>query len=404
MDVSNVWESLIQKGEGTIIYLILDGLGGLPDSNKGGTELQVARTPNLDLLAKRSSCGLLEMVGPGITPGSGPGHLALFGYEPLKYNLGRGILSALGIDFSLKKGDVAARVNFATADENGRILDRRAGRIDTGTNQRLCKKIRDGLNLEFDGDFFFETVSEHRALLVLRGPHLEGNLGDTDPQKTGTVPLELRALSEEAEKTAQTVRSFIDQVGNILSDEERANMILLRGFDQYEPLPSLEKRFGLRGICIADYPMYRGISRLLGMEVTAPPDGAEESFRTLTAVYGENHDYYFLHLKKTDSTGEDADFDRKVEAIEMIDQYIPQVMELQPNVLVVTGDHSTPALMGVHSWHPVPVIIHSQWARVDDVDAFDEYSCLRGSLGLRPGIHLMGLALAHAKRLKKFGA
>ncbi len=406
MDITEVWEHLALQHGGTIVYMIIDGVGGLPDLERGGTELQVAHTPNLDQLARESSCGLLELVGPGITPGSGPGHLALFGYDPLSYEVGRGVLSALGINFDLREGDVAARVNFATVDRQGKVVDRRAGRIDSGTNRRLCKKIREGVNLNYDGAFFLETVSEHRAVMVLRGPGLGGKLRDTDPQQTGMVPLEAEPQNEESGngKTADIVRSFTEQVREILADEVKANMVLLRGFQRYEPFPSLKKRFGLKGLCIAEYPMYRGMSRLIGMEVAGPPGDMDSSFHTLKARYGDGHDLYFLHIKKTDSTGEDGDFRGKVEAIESVDRLVPMAMDLKPDVLVVTADHSTPVCMGVHTWHPVPVLIHSKFARRDEVDAFDEYACSRGALGLRPGIHLMGLALAHAGRLAKYGA
>ena len=403
MDITRVWEDLSLSEGGTIVYVVLDGLGGLP-RKPGGTELEEARTLNLDRLAKESACGLLETVGPGMTPGSGPGHLALFGCDPLRHPLGRGILSALGIDFELREGDVAARVNFATADEAGRVTDRRAGRIDSEMNRRLCRKIREEVTLDFEGSYFLETVSEHRAVFVLRGPDLGGALRDTDPQDTGKRPLEPEALDEGSRKTAGLVRSFLEKTGPVLACEKRANAILLRGFDRYSPFKGLEARFGLRGLCVAEYPMYRGISRLLGMDIAPPPEGIEGSVESLETHFGKDHDFYFLHIKKTDSSGEDGDFDEKVRVIEKMDKLMPRVRELEPEVLVVTADHSTPAVMGKHSWHPVPLMIRSRFARVDAVEAFHEEACLRGSLGLRPGLHLMGLALAHAGRLKKYGA
>jgi len=404
LDISEVWEALAEKDGGKIVYVILDGLGGLPNSEKGGTELQVAATPNLDRLAQESSCGTLEMVGPGITPGSGPGHLALFGYDPIRYNLGRGILSALGIDFQLQKGDVAARINFATLDQEGNVMDRRAGRIDTETNQRLCKKVKDALDHGTEEELFLETVSEHRALLVLRGAELGGKIKDTDPQQTGAPPLEPEPLDDDSRQTADMVRSFIRQTRETLSDEEQANMVLLRGFDQYHPFPSLKQRFGLKGVCIAEYPMYRGVCRLLGMEVPPPPEGIESSFDALNSLYGQDYDFYFLHVKKTDSTGEDGDFDGKVQVIQSVDRLMPGVANLARDVLVVSADHSTPSLMKSHSWHPVPVILRAPFCRFDQVASFDEISCSQGILGIRPGMHLMGLALAHAGRLKKYGA
>jgi len=402
-DVSTVWEELKRPHGGTIVYLIIDGVGGLPDERYGGTELEVARSPHLDRLASESSCGLLEMVGPGITPGSGPGHLSLFGYHPLLYRVGRGVLSAMGIGFDLQPGDVAARVNFATVDGHGVVTDRRAGRIDTATNERLCRLISQSVHLDFDGGFFIRPVKEHRALLVLRGPGLCGRLQDTDPQTTGQPPRELRALDEDSRPTAALVSSFLRQVQETLRDEERANMVLLRGFDTYRPFPSLEERFGLRGRCIAQYPMYRGVSRLVGMEVHEPPVELSHYPTVLKEGYGD-YDLHFLHVKPTDSRGEDGDFPAKVRVIEQVDGMIPGLLDVDPDVLVVTADHSTPAVMAGHSWHPVPVLLRARYARRDSVTAFNETACAQGSLGLRPALHLMGLALAHAGRLEKCGA
>ncbi len=404
MDVTRVWEGLAEPDGGSIIYVIMDGVGGLPFPGRGGTALEAARTPDLDRLAGESSCGLLEMVGPGITPGSGPGHLALFGYDPLEHNLGRGVLSALGIDFDLQQGDVAARINFATVDDDGKVTDRRAGRIDTETNRGLCEKLRNGITLDPDVELFIRTVSEHRAVLVLRGPGLEAALTDTDPQKVGVPPLDPHADDEGSEKAEGVIRSFVDQSRELLAGEDRANMVLLRGFEKYEPFPSLEERFKLSGLCISEYPMYRGISRLLGMDIHTPPSGVKASFEALESSWSSDHNFYFLHIKKTDSYGESGDFDAKVGVIEEVDALIGKAVDLDPDVLVVTADHSTPALMKAHSWHPVPVMIRARLARADRVERFDELSCVNGALGLRPGVHLIGLALANAGRLAKYGA
>lgn len=404
----HLWDKLAEENETKIVYLIIDGVGGLALPERGQSELQAANLPNLDDLAARSATGLLEIVGPGITPGSGPGHLSLFGYDPLEYTVGRGVLAALGTDFPLQPADVPARVNFATTDELGNVVDRRAGRISNETNERLCAKIRDNIDVDFDGQIFFQKVKEHRALLVLRGEApvegLSGSVADTDPQETGVPPLEPRATRPEAEHTAAVVKDFVDQVREILTDEHPANMILLRGFDRYEPYPSITERFKLRGLSIAGYPMYRGVTKLIGMDVHPLVGDMIGSFDALEAEYGDKYDFYFLHVKQADARGEDGDFDAKVKVLEEIDTLVPRLTALEPDVLVVTGDHSTPCALRRHSWHPVPVILHSRYARVDDVDRFDEYACMRGSLGLRPGVHLMGLALAHAGRLTKYGA
>jgi 2,3-bisphosphoglycerate-independent phosphoglycerate mutase len=402
-DISEVWEELITDG-GRIVYLIMDGLGDLPEPDGGRTALGIADTPNLDDLARRSACGLLEMVGPGITPGSGPGHLALFGYDPLRWRIGRGVLSALGIDFPLKPGDLAARVNFATLDDAGRISDRRAGRIGTELNRRLCAKIIDGLELDFDGELFLETESEHRAVLVLRGADLSDALPDTDPQVTGKPARTMEPLADVAAASAAVVSAFLGQAHSALAGEQPANGLLLRGFQLHEGMPGLKQRFGLAGLCIAGYPMYRGVSRLLGMDVADAPSDVEGLFRTYEQFSRDGHDFYFLHIKGTDSAGEDGDLARKAAVIEEVDRLLPRLLATNPDVLVVTGDHSTPAAMAAHSWHPVPMLLHARHVRRGDSDRFDESACLAGSLSLRPGVHLLGLALAAAGRLKKFGA
>ncbi|MBD3169473.1 MAG: 2,3-bisphosphoglycerate-independent phosphoglycerate mutase [candidate division Zixibacteria bacterium] len=404
MDYTKIYEKLIRDEGGKIVMLVLDGVGGIVDETEHGTELQAANTPNLDKLAADSSCGLLEIVGPGITPGSGPGHLSIFGYDPLNYDVGRGVLSALGVNFDLKRGDVPARVNFATVDKDGVITDRRAGRIDDETNHRVSKKIRDNVKLDYDVEMFFETEKEHRALFVLRGENLSGDIEDTDPQMAGHKPNKVTPRSKKAEHTAKIVQDFIDQVADILSDEEKANMILMRGFDYYEPFPTMYDRYKLRAVCIAEYPMYRGVSKLLGMKLLPQPEIIADRFKVLEDVYGDEYDYYFIHVKKTDSYGEDGNFKSKKEIIEEIDKHIPRVLALNPDVFIVTGDHSTPAVMKSHSWHPVPMLLHSKYAIKDDATEFHELACSRGILGTRPGPHLIGLALAHAGRMDKFGA
>lgn len=403
-DISTIWEELVTDG-GRIVLLVMDGGAGLPHPSTGETALQTANTPNLDALAQAGANGMLELVGPGITPGSGPGHLALFGYDPLRFRLGRGVLSALGIDFPLQEGDVAARVNFATFDINGKVKDRRAGRIATGLNQRLCRMVMDDLDLDFDGEIFLETESEHRAVLVLRGRDLSDDLPDSDPQRVGVPPLEVEARSPEAERTAGVVRAFLHQANALLDGEEPANGLLLRGFQRYAPIPSLQQRFGLRGLCLAGYPMYRGLSRLLGMAVTHEHEQLPGQIDILRRRYGQDdRNFFFLHVKATDKAGEDGAHEEKIHAIEMVDAQLPRIMEMQPDVLAITADHSTPAIMAAHSWHPVPIVLHSPYVRRDGVGFFNEIDCARGSLGLRPGVHLMGLALANAGRLKKYGA
>ncbi len=401
MDPKLLTELLVPNST-KIVFIIMDGLGGIQVKEKGGTELQVARTPNLDQLAEESSCGLMEAVAPGITPGSGPSHFALFGYDPFQYNIGRGILEATGIDFPLTERDVVARINFATVGKDGKVTDRRAGRISSETNARICGKLQK--NLKISGvEVIVTPVKEHRAVLVLRGENLRGEIEDTDPEREGLAPLEPKASAPEAEKTAALVREFVNQSRRILADEEKANMILLRGFAKHTRYPSMQERYGLKSLAIAAYPMYRGISRLVGMTVLGEVNSLGDEFEAL-GVNLPAYDFFYLHVKQTDSRGEDGDFDAKVAVIEEVDKFIPRVRSLKPDVLVVTGDHSTPAKLAGHSWHPLPVILNSQYVLVDAVKQFNEVSCAAGALGRFQAVDLMALALANARRLNKFGA
>ncbi len=396
-------DTLVIKNDTKIVFLIMDGLGGLPMGKKNQTELESARTPNLDALARESVCGLLDPVGYGITPGSGPSHFALFGYDPIQNSIGRGILEAAGIDFPMTDRDLLIRINFATIDAKGIVIDRRAGRIDNVTNRRICGKLQENIRNLSGTEIIFEPVKEHRAMLALRGEGLREEIVETDPQKTGLPPISPKALVPEAEETAAILRELIQKAGNILSDEEKANMMLLRGYSRYRRYPSMQQRFGLNALAIAGYPMYRGIARLLGMVVGPQPSSIREEFDALRDHYGQ-YDFFFLHIKPTDSRGEDGNFDAKVAVIEEVDGLIPNVLALKPDVLVVTGDHSTPAALASHSWHPVPVLLSSADCRPDRVDRFGERDCITGGLGRMPMMHLMGLALAHAHRLEKFGA
>jgi 2,3-bisphosphoglycerate-independent phosphoglycerate mutase len=393
---------LTQDADTKIVLLVLDGLGGLPREPDGPTELEAADTPNLDRLVQRSTCGLIEPVGAGITPGSGPGHLALFGYDPLRYTVGRGVLSALGIDFDLRPDDVAARGNFCTVDSEGRVTDRRAGRIGDDENAALCERLRE---IEVDGaELLVETVREYRLLLVLRGDGLAPDVADTDPQATGVEPHDPEPRSPDAEKTARIVAQFLEQARERLADQDRANMVLLRGFDQRPNWPRFGDTFALRAAAIADYPMYRGVARLVGMDVLQTEAGLDAHVETLKAHWGD-FDFFFVHQKQPDSAGEDGDFERRVSLLEEADERLPRILDLEPDVLLVTGDHSTPAVLRQHSWHPVPALLWSKTARPDGTSAFSEAACRGGGLGPRlPATDLMSLALAHAMRLQKFGA
>jgi len=391
-------------GGGTIIMLVMDGLGGLPHPDTGRTELESAATPHLDALAARSSLGMLAPVGNGITPGSGPGHLALFGNDPVESMIGRGVLSALGVGFELHQGDVAARLNLATVDPDGIVTDRRAGRPSDEDGRRVIETVRKNLRAPEGVEVTLIHEKEHRAVLVLRGEGLGADIADTDPQRTGLPPIPATATGADpaSERTASTVQDILDQVRDILADEPQVNSFLARGFAAFAPYPSFETRYGLRAVAVAKYPMYRGVASLVGMTIDGVPDSNEGSVEMLERHFGA-YDFYFIHFKDTDSRGHDGDFDGKVAAIEEVDALLPRITELGADVLIVTGDHSTPTLYGEHTWHHVPTLVASKWAR-PSAEVFGESSCREGDLGVVLGKDLMALALAHAVRLDKYGA
>jgi len=400
--MNDLLQRLAVANQTKLVLLILDGLGGLPREPGGLTELETALTPNLDALAARSSLGLTIPVSPGITVGSGPGHLAIFGYDPLEHEIGRGALEALGVDFDLHPGDVAARGNFCTVDAAGWITDRRAGRLPTEQSTRLVEQLR---AIRIEGvETFIEPVKEHRFAFILRGEGLSDALSDTDPQQVGVAPLPVRALEDGAQHTANVVNQFIQKAKNMLANEQPANMLMLRGFARLPKLPTLTDLYQLRPAAIAINGMYRGVARLAGMTVLdVPGKTLEDEIQTLEENW-TNFDFFYIHVKKTDTAGENGDFDLKVKAIQEVDAVIPRILALNPDVLVVTGDHSSPAVMQFHSWHPVPALLYGKFVRPDGIAQFGERACLRGSLGTMPARQMMAWMLANAQRLAKFGA
>jgi len=395
--------SLLQPSESKIVLLVLDGLGGLPVEPGGPTELEAARTPNMDRLAAQGSIGRTIPISPGITPGSGPAHLALFGYDPIKYTIGRGALSATGVGMDLKPGDVAARGNFCTLDADGNILDRRAGRISSEYSAPLVKRLQ-GIHIpEVEVDV--RQVKEYRIAIVMRGEGLNPNLHDTDPQKTGVPPKPVEAREPEAEYTAELFEKWVAQARKVLADQPKANGVTLRGFATDPALISCKDAYGLDAACIAGYPMYRGVAKLVGMDVIQfEGESPEDEFNAAKENWDE-HDFFFIHIKKVDSRGEDGDFEAKAQVIESVDSVLPALLELEPKVLIITGDHSTPSRLRSHSWHPVPFLLWAPSSVIPDHETqFGERACVRGALGTFPALDTIPLALAHAGRLKKFGA
>ncbi len=399
IDLEQIHDS-IASTPSKIILLVADGLGGLPHPDTRKSELESAHIPNLDALAQRSACGLTTPVEVGIAPGSGPGHLALFGYNPLKYIIGRGALEALGVGVELLPGDVAARGNFCTVNDDGLLTDRRAGRIATELSAPLCERLD---RIEIPGvqlDVF--PVQDYRFVLRLRGEGLSEQIEETDPQREGVAPRSANAIVPEGERTAGIVQQFANEAARILSEEQPANMVLLRGWAQLPNLPDFGEVYHLNPAAIAAYPMYRGLASVANMQIIPTGMTFGEEVDTLHANW-EDHDFFFLHYKPADAAGEDGDFDAKVKCLEQLDVHLPRIMELEPDVLMVAGDHATPAIMASHSWHPVPFMLHSRLTLGEGVDGFNERACALGSLGRIPAETIMLLALSHSGKLGKFG-
>ncbi len=402
--MQKILKPLLQRNNTKIVFVVLDGIGGLPINGK--TELEIANTPNLDRLARESACGLHIPVAHGITPGSGPGHLGIFGYDPFEYQIGRGILEALGLGLEVRKTDVAIRCNYATY-KDGIIIDRRAGRIPTEQSRVLSERLQKEIRKIDDAEIIIAPGMEHRFAVLIRFPYdIEteaASIPDTDPQKEGKPPLAPVPLSKSAEAIAKIADKFINMAHEILKEEEKANFILTRGYATLPPIPTFEDAFGLKAIAIATYPMYRGLARLVGMETPKVEGTVEDQIDFLKQKYSD-YDFFFLHVKKIDSYGEDGNYSEKAKRIEEFDKLLPQILEIKPDVIVITGDHSTPALIKSHSWHPVPLLIKSPYVLGGLCNSFSERECIKGELGILPAINIMPLVLANSLRLKKFGA
>ena len=398
-------KEILEPNNSKILLLVADGLGGIPHPDYGyKTELEAANTPNLDELASKSALGLTIPVEPGITPGSGPAHLSLFGYDPVKHEIGRGVLEALGIGFHMTKRDVAARGNFATIRPDGTIVDRRAGRIPTEESRKIVEKLQEHIK-EIDGvEIILKPGKEHRFVLILRGDGLSDKISDTDPQHEGLKILDPEPLDESAKFTAEVIKKFVHRALEIIKDEPRANGILLRGFAKVPDLEPFPEKYRLKALSIAAYPMYKGLTRLLGFDTPDAGDNFEAEIEKVEELW-KDYDFVYLHYKDTDKAGEDANFEKKVSVIEKLDTYIPRLLKLNPDVFVVTGDHSTPSYIGGHSWHPNPLLIYSKKAGIFNPEAkFTERDCSKGYLGIMKAMDLMPILLANAGRLKKFGA
>jgi len=407
MNLDSLYSKLTLKTDAKLVLLVLDGLGDLatggPDSC---TPLEAAATPNLDVLTQNAAQGRMIPVAPGITPGSGPGHLALFGYDPIEYQVGRGVIEALGLGLDLQAGDVAARANFCTLNSKGIVTDRRAGRIPTDVCEDLCALLSKQIKKIGGAEVIIRPGKGHRFVVVFRGKGLEGPLTDADPHREGlpistAQPVNKKSL--KAKKTARLVAEFYKQVLPILSKKKPANGFLMRGIAHQPAIPTFQERYGLSAACIAVYPMYKGLAQLVGMTRLEGPQTIAEQFQKYVEEY-DRFNYFFIHYKYTDMHGEDGNFDAKKKAIEDLDAALPVFLQKKPTVLAVTGDHSTPCVLKGHSWHPQPVLLASACSGSDKLERFTETGANMGSLGLFEAKYLIRLMQANARMLDKFGA
>jgi 2,3-bisphosphoglycerate-independent phosphoglycerate mutase len=406
MKLDDLYSELTLKTSAKLALVVLDGLGDLaiggPDAC---TPLEAAVTPNLDALTQSAAQGRMIPIAPGITPGSGPGHLALFGYDPLEFQVGRGVIEALGLGLELQAGDVAARANFCTLDSQGTVTDRRAGRIATEVCEDLCALLAKKITKIGDADVLIKAGKGHRFVVVFRGKGLEGPLSDADPHKEGLGIPEARPLekSAKAAKTAKLVAEFYKQALPLLARKKPANGFLMRGIAHQPEIPRFEERYKLRAACLAVYPMYKGLAQLVGMKKLEGPETISQQFERYLAEYG-HYDFFFIHYKYTDMHGEDGNFEAKKRAIEEFDAALPVLLRKKPDVLAITGDHSTPCALKGHSWHPQPVLLSSAYSGTDKLDRFTETGANLGSLGVFEAKYLMRLMQANARMFDKFGA
>lgn len=407
MNLDSLYSQLTLPPRARLVLVVLDGLGDIATKTQNYlTPLEAATTPNLDALTQDGSQGRLIPVAPGITPGSGPGHLGLFGYDPLEFQVGRGIIEALGSGLDLKAGDVAGRANFCTLDKRGIVTDRRAGRIETPLCQELCALLASKIRKVGDVQVIIQPGKGHRFVVLFRGKGLEGPLTDADPHREGAPIPEItpvRKNSAAAKKTARVVKQFYEQALPLLSRKKPANGFLLRGIDHQPAIPTFQQRYGLRAACIAIYPMYKGLAQLVGMKKLEGATTLKEQFERYLAE-AEHYDYFFIHHKPTDMAGEDGNFEAKKSAIEEFDAALPTLLQKRPDVLAITGDHSTPCALKAHSWHPQPVLLVSGFAGSDKLDRFTETGANLGSLGLFEAKYLIRLMQANAGQFDKYGA
>ncbi len=397
-----------------IVFIVFDGLADRPIKELGNkTPLEVANKPNLDELAKRGVNGLLDIISPGKRIGSDVAHLSILGYDPYKYYTGRGPLEASGIGLELDSNDVAFRANFATVSEDFTVIDRRAGRIKEGTKE-LEKAINE---IDIGVDFIFKASVAHRGALVLKGKGLSDKVSDTDPHEVGVKVMEAKPLenTKEAKRTAEIINEFTKKVHEVLNNHRvnverakrglpKANIVLLRGAGRTPKLEPFEKRYGIKGACIAKTAIIKGIARLLGMEVIDSKEDFLERGKQIFEALNRN-DFVLLNIKEPDEAGHDGNYEKKIKIIEEADKMIGMFLDyVEENYLVVLSDHTTPVSFRDHTGDEVPVLIAGPEVRSDDVTTFSERSVYKGYLNRIRALDLMTYMLNLTNRLEKYGA
>lgn len=384
--------------------------------------MQAARTPVLDRIARLGICGIMDTIAPGVRPGSDTSHLSLLGYDPVKYYTGRGPFEALGCGIPMEPGMIGFRCNYATIADDGRIVDRRAGRIhDTGA---LSDAIQKEVDLSALGiRFVFRSGAGHRAALALKGERLGANVSSNDPKRAGERPHEVRPLTsrEEDRRTALACNEFVRQAHEVLQmhpinlgrkrqGEAPANYVLVRGAGEMGHFEPFRERYGIGGCVISAAALVTGIGRAVGLE-QIPVEGATGSIDTNldgkvhAAIYALGRmDFVLMNIKGADEASHDGKAEEKRRFIERIDAALAPILELENVLLVICGDHTTPCSIGEHSADPVPVVMHGEGVRADDVERFEEVACARGGLHRIRGLDLLPIALDLINRAEKYGA
>lgn len=403
--------------------MIIDGMGDRPLKELGyKTPLEAAITPNMDKMAENGICGIMDPIKPGIRPGSDTSHISILGYDPYEVYTGRGPFEAAGVGVDVLPGDIAFRCNFSTADEDGIIIDRRAGRIREGTEE-LARSIN-GINIDQDVEVIFKESTGHRAVLVLRGNGLSDQVSDADPKHEGKAPKMVVAIdgSQEANKTANILNKIVKKSYEVLKNhplnlkridagKPPANIIIPRGAGAVPNVQPFGEKYGLKPVCIAETGLIKGIAKIAGMELvdikgaTGGIDTNLENIKNgIIETASKDYDFMLINVDGADEAGHDGQMDEKIKFIEKVDVVIGELMRIEDIYFILTADHSTPISTMDHTGDPVPIVICGPEVRVDDVKNFNERSVTKGGLCRIRGNNIMDILMDLMNLSTKFGA